>query len=61
MSDSPGIKVSDGDVWLIFPNTMISIEGICRFGAPGPIVKRNLRKWRDEILHNAPKKEEDGE
>ncbi len=44
------IKISDGDVWLVFPDTMISIEGICRFGAPGPIVKRNLRRWRDEAL-----------
>ena len=46
----PGVKISDGDVWLIFPNTMISIEGICRYGAPGPIVKRNLRAWRDKAL-----------
>ena len=55
----PGIKISDGDVWFIFPNAMISIEGICRFGAPGPIVKKNLRAWRDKFIlettadHNA--------
>ena len=46
----PGIKISDGDVWFIFPNAMISIDGICRFGAPGPIVKKNLRAWRDKAL-----------
>lgn len=46
----PQVKISDGDAWLIFPDAMISIEGICRFGAPGPIVKRNLRKWRDGVV-----------
>ena len=48
--ERPSIKISDGDVWLVFPNTTISIEGICRFGTPGPIVKRNLREWREGIL-----------
>ena len=46
----PSIKMSDGDVWLVFPDAILSIEGICNFGAPGPIVKRNLRKWRDALL-----------
>ncbi|KKK68677.1 hypothetical protein LCGC14_2941650 [marine sediment metagenome] len=48
--DGLEIRISDGDVWLHFPNAAISIEGICRFGAPGPIVKKNLRAWRDEAL-----------
>ena len=46
----PLVKVSDGDVWLIFPDAMVSIEGICKLGVPGEIVKRNLRKWRDGVL-----------
>lgn len=46
----PGVKISDGDVWLIFPDAMISIESICNSRAPGPIVKRNLRAWRDKAL-----------
>lgn len=50
LKERPAIKVSDGDVWLVFPDTMVSIEGICRMGAPGPIVKRNLRRWRESIL-----------
>ena len=48
--DAPSTKISDGDVWLIFPDAMLSIEGICSSGAPGPIVKRNLKKWRDALL-----------
>ena len=48
----PDIKISDGDVWLVFPDVMLSIEGICKFGTPGPIVKRNLRKWRDALLES---------
>ena len=44
------IRISDGDVWLHFPNAAISIEGICNSRAPGPIVKRNLRAWRDKAL-----------
>jgi len=50
---SPSIKVSDGDVWLVFPNAMISIEGICKFGRPGPIVRRQIREWRDSWLVKA--------
>ncbi len=49
LEKGPSIKISDGDVWLIFPDTLISIEAICN-GSPGPIVQRNLRKWRDKIL-----------
>ena len=49
----PSIKVSDGDVWLVFPNAMISVEGICKFGQPGPIVRSQLRKWRDALLAKA--------
>ena len=45
----PAIKISDGDVWLLFPNVMLSIEGICKYKV-GPIVKRNLMKWRDALL-----------
>jgi len=50
MDELPGIKISDGDVWLIFPNVTISIEAICEGGARGPIVKKNLRAWRDKAL-----------
>ena len=49
----PSIKLSDGDVWLVFPNATISIEGIIQSGRPGPIVTRNLRKWREGILKKA--------
>lgn len=49
----PSVKLSDGDVWLIFPNATISIEGIIQSGRPGPIVTRNLRKWREGILKKA--------
>ena len=52
------VKVSDGDAWLVFPNAALSIEGICKFGAPGPIVKRNLREWRDAYLEQAENEEE---
>ena len=48
--DGLDVQISDGDVWLHFPDAAISIEGICRFGAPGPIVKKNLRAWRDKAL-----------
>jgi hypothetical protein len=44
------IRISDGTVWLHFPNAAISIESIYRFGGPGPIVKKNLRAWRDKVL-----------
>lgn len=47
---SPKVQISDGDVWLHFPYASLSIEGICKFGVPGPIVRRNLRKWRDALL-----------
>ena len=50
LEQRPSIKVSDEDVWLIFPSVMISIEGICKSGMPGPIVRRNLRRWRDDVL-----------
>ena len=50
LKNKPTIKIADDDVWLVFPNVTISIEGICKFGMPGPIVRQNLRKWRDEIL-----------
>lgn len=53
------IKISDGDVFLVFPDTMISIEGMCRFGMLGPIVRQNLRTWRDEILATAQKEQTD--
>ena len=44
----PSIKIADGTVWLVFPNAMINIDSI---GARrGPIVKKNLRAWRDKIL-----------
>ena len=44
----PGIKIADGTVWLVFPGAIISIDAI---GAGrGPIVKKNLRAWRDKIL-----------
>lgn len=46
----PEVKISDGDVWLIFADAMISIESICNSRAPGPIVRRNLRAWRDKAL-----------
>lgn len=49
----PSVKLSDGDVWLVFPNATISIEGIIQSGRPGPIVTRNLRKWRDELIKKA--------
>ena len=52
LGNRPSVKVSDGDVWLVFPDALLSIEGICSFGAPGPIVKRNLRKWRDALLES---------
>ena len=44
----PSIKIADGTVWLVFPNAIISIDaiGVGR----GPIVKKNLRTWRDKIL-----------
>lgn len=47
---NPKVQISDGDVWLHFPYASLSIEGICKFGMPGPIVRRNLRKWRDALL-----------
>lgn len=50
LRERPAIKMSDGDVWLVFPDATVSIEGICRSRGPGPIVKRNLRKWREGIL-----------
>ena len=44
----PSIKIADGTVWLVFPGAIISIDAI---GAGrGPIVKKNLRKWRDTLL-----------
>ncbi len=46
----PDIKISDGDVWLVFPNAMITIEAICEGGARGPIVQKNIRAWRDKTL-----------
>lgn len=46
----PTVQISDGDVWLHFPGASLTIEGICKFGQPGPIVRRNLRKWRDALL-----------
>ncbi len=49
------VKVSDGDVWLVFPNATISIEGICKFGTLGPIVRNNLRAWRDKTLEDKRK------
>ena len=50
----PSVKVSDGDVWLVFNDAMISIEGLCKSGTPGPIVRRSLRRWRDDILASRP-------
>jgi len=44
------VRISDGDVWLHFPDVAISIDGICRFVSLGPIVKKNLRAWRDKAL-----------
>ena len=43
----PDVKVSDGDVWLVFPNATVSIEHICSHS--GPLVRSNLRKWRDAL------------
>ena len=59
LGSQPSVKVSDGDVWLVFPNTLISIEGICSSGAPGPIVKRNLKQWRDALLTKEANGEDD--
>ena len=44
----PGIKIADGTVWLVFPGAIISIDAI--MGGRGPIVKKNLRAWRDNTL-----------
>lgn len=49
LKNRPSIKISDGDVWLVFPDAMISLDRIL-LSKPGPIVERNLRKWRDGIL-----------
>ena len=50
VEQSPSIKVSDGDVWLVFPDASVSIEGLLTGGTRGPIVKKNIRKWRDALL-----------
>ncbi len=44
----PGIKIADDTVWLVFPFATISIDAIGSLR--GPIVKKNLRAWRDTIL-----------
>lgn len=45
----PKLRVVDGDVWLSFDDAaLISVEAI--IGGRGPVVKKNVRKWRDSVL-----------
>lgn len=50
LEQRPAIKVSDGDVWLVFPNASISIGGLCAGGVRGKITRHNIKKWRDALL-----------
>ena len=45
----PKLKVVDGDLWLSFDDSaLISVEAI--IGGRGPIVKKNVRKWKDRVI-----------
>ena len=50
LEQRPAIKISDGDVWLVFPNALISIDGLCAGGVRGKITRHNIKKWRDALL-----------
>ena len=50
LEQRPDIKISDGDVWLVFPNASISIDGLCAGGVRGKITRHNIKKWRDALL-----------
>lgn len=45
----PKVKIVDGDVWLSFGDqALVSVEAL--IGGRGPIVQKNVRKWRDNVL-----------
>lgn len=51
------VRVVDGDVWLSFGGeALISVEAI--IGGRGPVVKQNVRKWRDNIVADLEDKNE---
>ena len=47
----PEIRIADGDVWLSFGKyAQVSVEALIEGRGRGPIVKKNMKKWRDDIL-----------